>query len=327
MAEPAWKAILNKRKAQKDANEVKATSLGMGKTTLRVLPNPKNPDDPFYMDYGEHWIKSPTEKNAQGKPKIVGVAVCASKAYEQPCVYCEAISTAERHMEDNAHDFSDFDKELINGARSRHRILINAAVRTNSGDYEIKLIDLASTAFNQLIDLIAEYGAEVVNAKGGLDVVFNRTGQGINTSYTAMPARDHGSDIADGWEEKCIDIKSYAESRQLNSERQNIAIATVGQTAQLSVATMAALPSAASGASSNNPALASKYAPSDDDLDDDLDSELDGIPLDEAPTPTPTPAPAQKQEESIIDAELVDDDEPEQADDDLLSELDELDNL
>lgn len=325
MAIPKWKAALEKRKAMKDANDVKAFSIPDGKTTLRVLPNPKDADELFYHDFGQHWVKSKTEKNAQGKPKIIGVALCTSKAYDEPCVYCDAVSEALGHADDNAHEFSDDELNLIKEAKSRHRVLINAAVRTKGGDYEIKLVDLATTAFNALIDLIDEWGEDVVSPKGGQDIVFQRTGSGINTTYTCMPAKSKGDDISDDWTSSAIDLDAYVKSQIPKQDRALAAFNGIGALADLRLSTPMPALAAPSSASSSEPKPAPKpqFASDDDDgiLNSDLDQleeELDDLPDVEDDAPFET-----KAEEQVVDAEVVNESSAEE--DELMKELDDLD--
>lgn len=313
MATPKWKAVLENRKKMNDAQEVKAFNLPDGKTTLRILPNPTSEEEMFFVDFGEHWIKSSTEKNAQGKPKILGVPLCLAKAYEEQCPYCDAISEAERHMEDNRHDFTDEEVELISGAKSRHRVLVNAAIRVGNS-YEVKMVNLPTTAFNQLIELISEYGEDVVKDVDGLDVAFTRSGTGINTKYTVMPARNHGEDIV-GWKEKAVDLQAYLKSRLLDPARAATAISGVGATAGLSLSAPAisgAL-SAPASTSTTPPASTGKYASDEGEVDDSLESELDDIPF-ETDAVVTTPKAAEQVEEGSDD-------------DDLLSSLDELEDL
>ncbi len=332
MAVPKWKAALEKRKALKDANDVKAFNIPDGKTTLRVLPNPKDADELFYHDYGMHWVKSKTEKNAQGKPKIVGVALCVSKAYDEPCPYCEAVSEALGHVDDNAHSFSDDEVKLIEEAKSRHRVLINAAVRSSNGDYEVKLVELASTAFNALIDLIDEWGDEVVSPKGGQDIVFTRSGTGINTTYTCMPAKSKGSDVGGDWTSKAIDIEAYVKAQIPKQDRALAAFNGIGTLADMSLtSSLPALSAPSSSSTSSEPAKPASEAPkakfkSDDNdsvLDADIDqleSELDDVPDD---LNLDDDAPFETESKDVVDAEIVS--ESSQEADDLMKELDDLD--
>lgn len=327
MATPKWKEALQKRKQAKDAMDLKAMSIPAGSTTMRVLPNPKDADELFYQDYGQHWIKSTTEKNNQGKPKIIAAPLCKARAYDEPCEYCEAISEALGHMEDNEHEFSDDDIKQLKEAQARARVLINAAVRTGGGGYEVKLVELSSTAFNALIDLISEYGEEAVQAEGGLDVVVKRTGTGMNTQYTVMPAKDKGADIPKGWEAQCADLRGFADSQVLSAARQPQALGGIGAYAGITVSAPALshTPSASSNSSSLPPPPAGKFGTNDsvtDDALDDLDDELDEV-MDSAP------------DANVEDAEIISDESEapkqqasgSQDDDDLLAELDGLDDL
>lgn len=330
MAVPKWKAALEKRKALKDANDVKTFSIPDGKTTLRILPNPKNPDDLFYHDFGLHWVKSKTEKNAQGKDKIVGVALCVSKAYDEPCPYCEAVSEALGHVDDNAHSFSDEEVKLIEDAKSRHRVLINAAVRSSNGDYEVKLVELASTAFNALIDLIDEWGEDLVAPESGQDIVFQRSGAGINTKYTCMPAKSKGSDIGKDWTSQAIDLEAYVKSQIPKQDRAIAAFNGIGTLADMSLTSSLPALSAPSTASTTSAPSESKPAPKPqyktDEKDSVLDADLDQLEaeLDDVPdVDLDDDAPFETESKDVVDAEIVS--ESSSSDDDLMKELDDLD--
>lgn len=331
MATPKWKEALQKRKAEKDANDVKAFSLPDGKTTLRILPNPTDPEELFFADFGQHWVKSKSKKNAKGQSAIVGVALCVQKAYDEPCPYCDAISEALGHMDDNAHEFSDAEIKLMEEAKSRSRVLINAAIRVGGGNYEVKMVDLPKTAFNALIDLIDEWGDEIVSPTGGRDVVFTRSGSGINTTYQCVPASKSGGDIEKGWESSAINLETYVKSQLPKPAIAAKALTGIGDIADMKVsASLPAIGGSATAIADSTttaaPAPTAKYtSDSSSVLDDDLDQledELDDVPFTEVEQQAPAV------EEVVVDEPVPEEEKSqEQSTDDLLSELDDLEDL
>lgn len=328
----SWQDILKKRAEKNRANEVKVAYLGKGKTSLRILPNATDPDvNPFWQDYGEHWIKS-TEKTDSGRNKIISVSACVSKAYEQDCPYCSVINEAFAYMKDNEHNHSDEEMALISEAKSKRRILINAAVRTSkSGDYEVRLISLPSTAFDGITAQVEEWGGALVRDKGGRDIVIERSGEGINTSYSVTVTSDAnaGKDIDDSWTDQAIDLDSFVKGKIDTPERLESAMKSIAQLAGVSMSTFVAIEAPAPKSRHEGIAVAAPVASPapkvireevevEDavfQLDDDMIDEIEASIVESAPFEIDeADAPVEKKKT----ASQIDDD-------DLLAELDDLD--
>lgn len=308
-----WREQLKARQEKKASQNIKTFKVPDGKTLMRILPNKEDADAPFFHDFGQHWIKS-TEKNAQGQNKITSAPLCLKKAYEENCPYCEAISEAMGQMEGNEHHFSDEEVELVKGAVARHRILVNAAVRQDrAGNYKIEVVELASTAFDALINVMDEWGEEILSPKGGMDVVIERSGKGINTKYTVSIPKNGGNDIDDSWTEEVVDLDAFVRSQKATPERHNKAISTIGTLAGLSLASEA--PAIEAKAETKKLSSPPSEAVTDQQDIDILEDEIEELPDTDGDAPFAT--------DDVVEAEVVES----SADDDLLAELDELDNL
>ena len=315
-----WKEMLKERKEKKASQNVKTFKVPDGKTLMRILPNKDDPDAPFFHDFGQHWIKS-SDKNAQGQNQIVAAPLCLKRAYDKECPYCEAISQALGEIEDNAHLFDDDEIELIKGAKSRQRFLVNAAVRqSRTGDYNIEVVELPSTAFDALVNVMDEWGEEILSPKGGKDIVVERTGTGINTKYTVTIPKNGGSDIADDWVDEVTDLEAFVRAQEVTSERHNRSIETIGKLAKLDMAAAAPAIEHKAPERAEKSAIESKPAPrstvvTDSDLNDldALEEALDDVPF--------------EADEPIAVEVEVEESSGTNPDDDLLAELDELENL
>lgn len=154
-----------------------------GTSRYRILPSWKFEikgdkisfkDEQFWHDFGQHFIKK--------DGKILAVMNCESKTHGKNCPVCHAI-------EAGIHSSTDDEMiQALTGAKSKTRFLVNAIdVARNPGVVEI--LELPSTAFNALLDVIqshSEDGVEILHLQEGRDILVKREGTGLKTKYTVM---------------------------------------------------------------------------------------------------------------------------------------------
>ncbi|MBO6507561.1 MAG: hypothetical protein JJ979_03585 [Roseibium sp.] len=216
---PALKKMVSNAKKKYARADGKTVKFAEGKTTFRLLAEDFNV--PFWRDLGVHWIR--TEKN--GKP--VAVVGCNSETYDKPCDVCAAIEVAAREAVD------DETLDLVKSMKARRVILVPALVRKAPGDAasdDPQILEMTPTTWSKILEIIDEYGEEtdVFDLKDGLDFVVTRTGKGLDTEYTVMPAPK--SQPVDAAVLKNLpDIDQYIESNFFRGEEQKAlnAIATV----------------------------------------------------------------------------------------------------
>jgi len=169
--------IKQKQKAIKAKRGVATIKPSPGKQMYRILPGGWDADQPtkFWHDFGIHWVK--TESNG----KAVAVHICEDRTYGKPCDICMALQEANR----NAN--SDEEIAILKEAVAGQRYLMNVLHRSSDKKNEPQILEVGSTVFEAIAEIINEYG-DVTSFEDGLDIVINREGVGFDTKYFCMPA-------------------------------------------------------------------------------------------------------------------------------------------
>ena len=174
-----------------------------GKTRYRILPSwrymkdgtftpPAEGEDPEmpWHDFAQHWIKA-----NKGDKKPLATFICTEKTFDRDCDVCMAIDKAKT-IAKNSGDLAM--EELMDEAKAGQTFLMNAVVIEDGKsieDCEVVLLQLGSTAFDQILTIATEYagdGEDIFCAEKGIDLLITRSGTGFDTKYTAM-AKEKGS--------------------------------------------------------------------------------------------------------------------------------------
>lgn len=151
-----------------------------GKHTYRVLPSWRGGDDKqFWHDYSMHFIKT-----VESGDKPAAVYVCVDKTYGKPCEVCDAIKKSMAVSADDAMT------KRLKEAQSAQRYLLNVLHVTGPEPTKVQVLELGQTAFEALCGMINEYG-DITDVAGGKDIIITRTGTGLDTKYTVMPAANN----------------------------------------------------------------------------------------------------------------------------------------
>ena len=293
---PALKKMIgNAKKKYKPASGKTARFLE-GKTVFRLLA--EDFSVPFWRDLGVHWIK--TEKN--GKP--VAVVGCESETHDKPCGICAALDIAAREAVD------DETLELVKDMRARRTILVPALIRKAPGDVasdDPQILEMTPTTWSKILEIVDEYGDEtdVFDLEEGLDFVVTRTGKGLDTEYTVMPA-PKSQPVDKAVLKNLPDIDAYIESNFFRGDEQKALNAIAQFTSGV-----AALPTASS--------KKLLTAATVDDDEDEVEAEAPAPAKKTKPKAAAKPAPAEEVE--VDEEDLADDAEV----DALLDDLDDLD--
>lgn len=149
-----------------------------GKHTYRILPSWRGSDDKqFWHDYAMHYVK--TGENADAKPDAV--YICIEKTYGKPCEICDAIKKSI------AVSTSDSMTKRLKDAHAAQRYLMNVLHITGGEPTKPQVLEVGTGAFEAICNLIGEYG-DITDLQEGIDVIITRTGAGLDTKYTVMPA-------------------------------------------------------------------------------------------------------------------------------------------
>jgi hypothetical protein len=206
-------------------NEKKGTGSSMdfleikdGRNVVRVLPA-SNDDDMFYEEAWVHYGVGATEENKKGT-----MLVCPTTAGDHmKCPVCETVKelrALSRKKEDK------YDKQA-RGLNRKKRVYYNSMDRgddltqykkdeegkwTDSEGEDkspVKVMGTGVGIFKDILGLICdpEYG-DITDPEEGLDLIINKTGQGMNTEYKTTTVRKESAIGFDEWKECLHDLKS-----------------------------------------------------------------------------------------------------------------------
>lgn len=155
-----------------------------GKSVIRILPSWRGKDEQFWHDFGQHWVKP----EVGAKPSTV--FVCPEKTWEKECEVCAAIAHAKSVASDRGDEKM---VKLMDENRAQQQFLINVLVLSDKEKAaEPQVMALGSKLFDAIMAMWVEYNDEeeidITCLSKGVDIKIERTGQGFDTSYQAMPS-------------------------------------------------------------------------------------------------------------------------------------------
>lgn len=206
ISNPALLEMLRGAKNKYSRSTGKIVKLKEGKTTIRILQ--ADPEKPFWQDLGVHWIK------AGQNEKPVAVVGCHDVVHEMPCPVCTAVEQALKSAVD------DDSVKIIKEWKSRKSVLIAALIRSGSdASDEPQIVEITPTTFGNILSVLEEYASEgnVLDPEDGIDFVIERSGKGLDTRYTVMPAA-RSKPVPEGVMEKIPDLKEFVEKEFFRGE-------------------------------------------------------------------------------------------------------------
>lgn len=185
--------MLKKKKQERDAkgNDFRPWSPKAAKTVIRVLPSWRGAADddgnanPFWHEWGQHWIKA-TDPTT-GKPKVQNVFVCPDKTFEDECEICATVAQAVNIAKDRGDEAME---SLLKESFASQKFLLN--VQVLSGDDKSNkavVMSCGPMIFDAIISLMTEYaeeGVDITDLETGIDLVVGKSGSGFDTKYTVM---------------------------------------------------------------------------------------------------------------------------------------------
>lgn len=170
----ALMALLQQKKQELNFSDRKKTVTVPSNTSRwRILPGWSKEKSDFFHDFGLHYIKG-----ADGKVK--SVYVCVDKTYGKPCSICNAVETAINHTDDEQM------KELLAGARSSKRVLLNALHLDGKEPTTPVILEIPASVFRDIIIVSEEWEGRTISIeKDAVDLTITKTGTGrTSTKYT-----------------------------------------------------------------------------------------------------------------------------------------------
>lgn len=176
MATPSLMELIAKKKQDINAGKrQKTVKPPENRSRWRILPTWRKEGEQFWHDFGQHFIKD-------GKGDLKAVYVCVDKTYGRPCQVCDAIGAGIRASSD------DDMVKMLKEANAAARILVNALHIDGDNPNEPVILELGPMAFNEILNIVTEWGADVVSLDKGMDMVIERTGKGMQTRYSVNVA-------------------------------------------------------------------------------------------------------------------------------------------
>lgn len=280
MALSLMELIAQKKASLKSGNRQKTIKPPEGRSKFRILPSWREGGDPqFYHDFGQHFIKDTTDT-------LKAVYVCVDKTFGKPCEICSALSHAMNNTSDEVM------QEALKKSRASGRVLVNALHVDGPTPTEPQILELSPNTFAEYLNIVSEWGAEVLDLSGGKDIIIERTGKGLQTKYSVQVAAK-SADVPAAVMKKVVNLDEYV--AQESDEQAKRALANLNAVAGM-------LPAPASKA-------LSMADLSIDDVDDAALAALEGTATKVADESVSPKAPVET--ETTGDSEL----------DDLLAEL------
>ncbi|WP_152881139.1 regulator [Duganella sp. FT27W] len=262
--------------AKKAAMKVaeKTVKIEPGKNRIRLLPGWRvGEEHVWFHDFGQHFIKDASDK-------IQAVYMCASATHDRDCDVCKALTQAGVAAADDATS------EVLAKAKASRTVLINALMLDSKEPNTPVILEIKRGVFGQLVDIIEENGA-LVFAENGNEIIINREGKGLNTSYTAQISLKTYT-VPPAALAKLNNLDEYV--KQESAEQERRAIAAVNTVAGM-------LPAPGAGGDRPETTASRLAAPSkSNDLSDVMD-------LDETPPATPA---AEVEDDADLTALLAD---------------------
>lgn len=176
MALSLMELIAQKKAALKSGNRQKTVKPPEGRSKWRILPGWRTDGDPtFYHDFGQHFIKDGTDT-------LKAVYVCVDKTFGKPCDVCSALDHAIKNTSDDAM------VELLKKSKASGRVLLNALHVDGDKPTEVQILELSPNTFAEFLNIVQEWGAEVLDLDGGKDIIIERTGKFLQTKYSLQVA-------------------------------------------------------------------------------------------------------------------------------------------
>lgn len=236
MTTNALMALLQKKKQEIDlGNRAKTVGVPEKTSRWRILPGWSKDKPDFFHDFGRHFIKG-----ADGK--IKAVYVCVDKTYGKPCSICTAVETAINNTADPEM------KQLLEGARSSKRILLNALHLDGKEPSTPVILEVPKTVFDHIIRISEEWEGRTISVeKDAVDLLITKEGSGLTTKYSVQPAAKPAK-VDPSVMDKVTDLDQYV--AQENEEQANRALTSIAAVAGLlppsvNAPTRPALPKAA----------------------------------------------------------------------------------
>lgn len=261
--------LLAATRSKKDAIKQRAKTIKANPGSNRYVLLPgwrKGEEHTFFHDFGQHFVKNEADE-------LQAIYPCLDKTFGRPCPVCHGLASAIKQAPDEAT------AEVLKKAASGATYLLNVLPLDSADSAGTpQILEVRKTVFNQILDLMEDWGTAIFDPAEPQIIVINREGKGLNTKYSTqisakkhtMPANVHA---------QINNLDDYV--RQENEENERRAIAAINGVAGLissapktSATAMLAASKSAEDVQGARAAEASRPAAAQASLDADLDDLL-----------------------------------------------------
>lgn len=168
--------LMKAAKAKMNSGTQRTNKPADGKSVWRILPSLDAEDaGAFYRVFGQHWVK-----DAAGK--LQTVVVCDDITFDKPCAVCTALTKAKMSADADT-------VKLLDESYPKRTYLMNAVYVDGPGaDQKTHVLEVGKKVMDGILsiasDLFADEGVMFVDAAAGVDIIINRSGKGLTTTYT-----------------------------------------------------------------------------------------------------------------------------------------------
>jgi hypothetical protein len=216
----------------------------VGKSRWRILPSWKGEEEVFFRDFGQHFIKRIDET---GTEKVLAVYTCDAVTHGTACEVCEHITRAKVEATD------DVMVNMLDKSKAKGDCLMSAVRTDGSGDKSTPVVlSLTPTTLDQVLAIMEEHGAAMLDPESGVDVIIERKGAGLDTKYNVQAAAKSPA-LDKSLLDKLVDLDAFVADTEENRLKALTSITVVSG--------VAALPSTARVASAKALASPAKAAP------------------------------------------------------------------
>lgn len=176
-----------KAKQQQNKQQTKFLKLKNGESRFVILPGWRK-DEPeiFVHPYGAHWYVVPGATSKSGG-QMWGMYLCQEKTNEKPCPFCQTVREVLTTIRSDEEA-----KEFRRKWMAQQTYLLNVLALDSENPDQPQVLQVCKTVFEQLTDIIAQWGLQVFDEKEPQIITIKRVQQGgmkVDYSVTVSPTK------------------------------------------------------------------------------------------------------------------------------------------
>lgn len=176
-----------KAKQQQSKQQTKFLKLKNGESRFVILPGWRKEEPEVFMHpYGAHWYVVPGATSKSGG-QMWGMYLCQEKTNEKPCPFCQTVREALTTIASD-EEAREFRRKWM----AQQTYLLNVLALDSETPDQPQVLQVCKTVFEQLTDIIAQWGLQVFDEKEPQIITIKRVQQGgmkVDYSVTVSPTK------------------------------------------------------------------------------------------------------------------------------------------